>query len=123
VGGIEMKLDAILKNEKFIYGVYQGLLFTVGFVTLLSFQNCSKSLKANVVQQASKAGAVGGESVKCELDGKSLNDQESNYFYSSQQPPDGKTCDEIKGNYHRSESQNSRILGEIQRVACRCIES
>ena len=91
-----MKLDAILKNEKFIYGFYQGLLFAAGFITLFSFQNCSKSLKANVIQQASKAGIVGGQSVKCELDGKVLKDQESNFFYSSQLPPMVKLATKLK---------------------------
>ncbi len=92
--------STLKKSEKFWHSIYSGFLVVSGFVVLVSFQNCSKGLKVKVNDQASKLdNGDGVQSVKkCELDGKYLDDQESKYFYSSQTPPVGKTCDEIKGN-------------------------
>lgn len=59
-----------LKTEKFVYGLYQSLVFG--------------------------GDKVSGQSIQCQVDGRILKDQESSYFYSKQNPDPGKSCEDYK---------------------------
>ena len=80
------KFSLLKKSEKFWHGVYSGFLMAGGFVGLIAFQNCSKSLKAKVSDQASKVtdGQIRPQQAgDCALeDGTILPEFSSRYFYS-----------------------------------------
>lgn len=94
------KFSLLKKSEKFWHGVYSGSLILSGFVTLIAFQNCSKSLKAKVSDQASKVtdGPIRPQQVgDCELeDGTILPEFSSRYFYSRSSVNANQSCESYK---------------------------